>query len=111
MPWRKSLLVTAILVGLEFASGQLLTIVLTFLMTTSPQLMSASPTSVGSFVLILTWVRIFLYAVVSFFVVAWALHSQRRTGRLSAQDALDMLDEEQVRELKNLLIAPSQRAE
>jgi hypothetical protein len=46
-------------------------------------------------------------------MVAWALRSvsgKVKRDRLTAQDTLDALDEEEIEALKRLLIPPSQRA-
>jgi hypothetical protein len=111
MPWRKSLLVTAILVAIDFGLGQLQNLFFTFILTANPQNMDFSQASFASFATVVGLIGLLIFGVFTFFVISWALHGQRRTGKLRAQHVLDLLDEEQVRELKNLLIAPSQRAE
>jgi hypothetical protein len=103
---RKSLQVTIILTVIGIALAQLQGMLYVYLYGTG---LYGDP---RVFALLIGWTQTIVHAVVTFFVVAWALRSvggKVKRDRLTAQDVLDALDEEEIEALKRLLIPPSQR--
>src|SRR5262245_48718728 len=99
MYWRKSLQVTVIITIIGIALAQIQGYIFSYLYGSG---LYGDP---GAFALLIGWTQTIVHAVITFFVLAWALRSYGRKikrEKLTAQDALDMLDETQVAALKNL---------
>jgi hypothetical protein len=108
MYWRKSLQVTIILTVIGIALAQIQGILYASLYRTG---LYGDP---QTFALLIGWTQTIVHALTTFFVVAWALRSYSgmvKRDKLTAQDALDSLDENEIEVLKRLLIPPSQRLE
>ncbi len=109
MYWRRSLLVTGILLVLGFGASALSSGFISFLTYTSDM-------SVSQIVPFLTAFNLVVSGLIHFFVLWWAfsrysspVEKIKRSGSLRAEDVIGMMNEDELAALRERLLPPSQR--
>ncbi len=112
MYWRRSLIVTVILVALGFALNSLVfSILVTWLYSTagiSADQLAQVSTIYG---VVISGLLHFIVLWVAFRYYAAPTEKAKRKGVLRAEDVINMLTEEEVAALRDHLLPPSQRGE